>query len=221
MGFNFFKGIGSTSFDDWLTGAASANASMRATKKYNTWAATNLPKLQMRGYRDANLNPILVGDHSAQMGSISASSGSYGDAMPSLGSLAQGALGIASLPALLKQRNADAQAAKAEAKTAEENAMQAELKSSAMSLDTMRSRIDNAARYSAMTGYDMRPLVLPDFEGNANKSWDRLVEMYRNQIDRGAYESSKGHAVYEDILSGAHSASEFAPKAHINLNRRK
>lgn len=42
----------------------------------------------------------------------------------------------------------------------------------------------------------------------AGEEYNKLVELYRNQIESGAYKSSVGHAIYDDITAGVHSAAD-------------
>ena len=60
MGFKFFNNFLNTSFDDWISGAAGANASAAASKGLSEWSAKNLPSLQREGYVKAGYNPLLI-----------------------------------------------------------------------------------------------------------------------------------------------------------------
>lgn len=83
MGWNplkFFSNIGETSFDDWLTGKASARANYEVALE----SARNLPSAQKEGYIKAGINPIYMAGHGFQPANVSSSGGSggYGTLMP-------------------------------------------------------------------------------------------------------------------------------------------
>ena len=88
----FFSNFLSTSFDDWLTGAASARAQYDVQKQ----AAVELPSLQKQGYIKAGLNPIYMAGHGFQPTAISATpgGGGYGEITKGLSAVGAGGLGI-------------------------------------------------------------------------------------------------------------------------------
>ena len=87
----FFSNFLSTSFDDWLTGKASAQAQYDVQKQ----AAVELPSLQKEGYRRAGINPIYMAGHGFQPAQISANPGSgYSEISKGLGAVGAGTAGI-------------------------------------------------------------------------------------------------------------------------------
>ena len=76
----FFSGLFSTSFDDWLTGKASAQANADVSVS----TARRLPLAQKEGYIKAGINPIYMAGHGFQPANVSSSGGSggYGTLMP-------------------------------------------------------------------------------------------------------------------------------------------
>lgn len=76
----FFSGLFSTSFDDWLTGKASAQANADVSVS----TAKRLPLAQKEGYIKAGINPIYMAGHGFQPANVSSSGGSggYGTLMP-------------------------------------------------------------------------------------------------------------------------------------------
>lgn len=201
---NFFSGLGNTSFDDWISGAASARASVAETKSLDKWRAKNLPSYQMEGYRNAGLNPILVGDYSGGSGMVSASSGNYGaavDAAQSAPTVASSAVDAArkflNLGAETEEQKAKAEQAGYDALTARSRADLAEQQASI-------GAVRNAAEYEALTGVPTFGSGMP-VEMRRNKAYNDLVQHYRNQIERGRYEQSLEHAIFEDFNSSARS----------------
>lgn len=92
---------------------------------------------------------------------------------------------------------------RAEVATARADASSAESLSRVQNSQELVDRLDAWARFEAMSG--VRTQEADDtinYFGQPER-YDRLVEMYENSIDSGAYLNSKEHAIYGDFLSGA------------------
>lgn len=107
---NFFNRVGKTSFDDWISGAAGANASAEASRELSQWSALNLPSLQKQGYLKAGYNPLLINGNapSSYMANVGAHQASD---MNSIGSAFGGMFNLArtlmTLKYDLKQKELD------------------------------------------------------------------------------------------------------------------
>lgn len=207
-----------SSWKNWFSGQTAADISSAAQiytnaefvkqqKKLDEWRALNLPSAQKQGYINAGINPILVGNTSpsvvsAHSGSVAANGGNVGSVLGGLGSLVSSAKEIATA-------KSDIQQAKEDVETTRLENNRRSIDNMALSSEALERKIDADARNEAMTGVrDSSISNLLHLHGIDQEPYDRLVEMYRNQIDSGAYKSSLGHAVYEDIMSSAKSAAD-------------
>lgn len=192
---------------DWFTGQKSADISSAAQirtsaalneqqKDLDVWRALNLPAAQMEGYRNAGLNPILVGNQSPSVVSSHQASVSAGQSQSPLALIG----GVSELIGAAREYSTMQSAiegAKAEANTAKHNEMSAFWSS-------MRETYDNAAYVEALTGVRDSFVGSEIDDGNdpdARKAYESLVQGYRNAIERGEYLNSKGHAIYEDAIN--------------------
>lgn len=86
----------------------------------------------------------------------------------------------------------------------------ASLESDIYTAQSFTQRIDSYARLEAMTG--IRELGVDNLVLNHGdiKAYERLVQLYKNQIDSGAYKASIENAIYHDALDGVSSATDAA-----------
>lgn len=204
--FNFFSGLGNTSFDDWISGAASAKASVAATKDLDEWRAKNLPKMQMSGYRDAGLNPILVGDYSSGSGgSVSAGGGNYGaavdaaEAVPAVtNSAVNAAKAVMNLLPQTEEQQSKTEKAKYEAMTAKSDYQR-------IQGENFKEQLKNDAEIEAMSG-----IISPNITSmNDIRTYNELVQAYKNDIERSRYQNSREHAIFEDANTSAKTAIQL------------
>lgn len=227
------------SIKDWFSGQKSADISSAAQIEtsyalnqqqmaLDLWRAKNLPAAQKEGYRAAGLNPILMGNQSPVVASshqsnVSADPQSLANVLGGVGSLISSARDMATFRSDVDAAKSDAAATKAEAAKLANEVIRSENDANKSAYDSMArgyqavvEEVDNAARIEAMTG--VRETVANEYDG---KEYRRLVEMYRNQIDRGAYESSKGHAIYEDVLNTGKTAAEVMSRVRLGKDKGK
>lgn len=192
---------------DWFTGQKSADISSAAQirtsaalneqqKDLDVWRALNLPAAQMEGYRNAGLNPILVGNSSPSVVSSHQSSVAAGQSQNPL-ALIGGVSELISAAREYKTMESQIEGAKAEANAARHN-------EAASFWRSMRETYDNAAYVEALTGIRDSYVGGEIDDGNdpeARKAYESLVQGYRNAIERGEYLNSRGHAIYEDVIN--------------------
>lgn len=182
---------------------------------------------EVRDLRAAGLNPILSATGS-------------GSATPQLKvpnltnpleSVGSSASGIAN--ALNGMTKAQVQTAQAELSSAKSEAQMLARENDLDRLNKQVEGLERAAEYEALTDgkdYDGNIQVFADPSfAYKSKPWNDLVQQKKNEIESGRYLSSREHAIYEDVKSGANtviqgvnSAAGFrrAGKALKALNRR-
>ena len=207
-----------SSFGEGLMGAyfnkqaalSSAKTQYKYARKFAAWSSLNGPSLQVQGLRNANLNPILAANPG---GGNMPQLGVSGEQAPSLGGSVSGYDPEVSsaLKTQEKQRqllDAQIDIANQEYRHAKASAVVAENDVGRKRSEQFNAWIDASARQAAITGVSNEDVINYLDKYGAGEEYNKLVELYRNQIESGAYKSSLGHAVYDDITSGVHSAAD-------------
>ncbi len=206
---------------DWFTGQKSADISSAAQiqtsaalneqqKDLDVWRALNLPAAQMEGYRAAGLNPILVGNTSPSVVSSHQSSVSAGPSKD-LSSIIGGVSQLIGSAKEMATFGSDVRASHEMAKIAKYEREQSKLKTDIDTMDYMTQAIRQSAFVEALTGvgYDHVYEMMEDGnDDEAKETYARLVQSFRNEIERGEYLNSRGHAIYEDAVNTGKAVGE-------------
>lgn len=188
----------------WSTQSAQALGDIQQNfaKSY----AINAPSWNREGLEKAGYNPILAvtGSSAGNVNTPSINSGQ--SVQPMQGSKAPvHSAALAQIELTKKQ---------AENIQADTDLTRKEQEIQEVNLDRLLSdanlkRLENAARMEAMTGVRNSGVdAVIDAAGDL-PTYERLVDLYRNQIDSGAYKASLGHAVFEDGMDAFNSASSI------------
>lgn len=190
--------------------AKSAKRQYKYAKRYAEWSALHGPSLQVQGLLDAGLNPILAANPG---GGNMPQLGVSGEQAPGLGGSVSGYDPEVNSALKIQKKQAELLDVQLDIANQEYRQVKASADIAENDVGTKRSEqfnawIDASARQAAITGVSNEDVIKFLDKYNAGDEYNRLVELYRNQIESGAYKNSMGHAIYEDITSGVHSAAE-------------
>lgn len=161
---------------------------------------------EVRDLQAAGLNPIL-----SASGSGAAVPGlkvpDLNNPLESVGSNAQSLANAFNglTKAEIKVAQSEAESASAIAEQDRRNAMFGYWEEKGKALQIYNSRIEEAAKTEALTG--VRPIEVTDLYDTGYlhdwKTYEDLVNQYKNEIESGRYLASREHAMYQDFLQGA------------------
>ena len=211
------------SIQHWFTGKTqtdnSAKAQVWASEQLNEqqkdldlWRAANLPSAQKEGYRAAGLNPILMGSQSPSVVSSHQASVGTGSAQNPM-SLIGGVGELINAAKEYKTLKDEVRGVSAEADSAVYDSHNSLYQAQMSRENSTVNAIQQGAYIEATTGLRSERVSAMLGAGDdkvSEKAYNSLVQGIRNAIERGEYLNSRGHAVFEDVVtSGKEGARAF------------
>lgn len=198
---------------------------MEQQLKYKQKEAETLPSSQVKGLREANLNPLLAVGGSFG-GSPSALSGGSGFSGPVdyLSSAQKGAMLGSAVGASIKENEKK----KKENQILDEKLLQEESLTSAIQAESQTretqaflNEIEANAQIGALTGQIPHVEVEGSKSIYRSKNFKDYITKLKNQIEYDSYKRSYNHALWEDTINALHGINEGASAYEHTQGARK